>query len=160
MKKFKYLLAIIILVFADQITKYFIIVNKNNLPKEIIKGVLNFTYCENRGIAFGIGQGSTLFISIITAIIIIAILIYTFAYFYKIDKLMLVGISLLISGGIGNLIDRIFRKYVIDYINIGELFNFPIFNIADMCVVVGIIIIAIACLKKDGSEKIEGASGK
>lgn len=160
MKKIKYLLTIVFLVLLDQIAKYFIIINKDNLPKEIIKGILDFTYCENRGIAFGIGQGSTIVVSIITAIIIIAILVYEFINFYKINKSILIGISLLVSGGIGNLIDRIFRAYVIDYIDFGRLFNFPIFNIADICVVFGIFIIGINCLKMDWSEKSERASGK
>lgn len=61
----------------------------------------------------------------------------------EINNKELSAMSLIIAGGIGNLIDRIFRGYVIDFIDINPVFKYPVFNIADICVVVGCIIIAI-----------------
>lgn len=58
MNKIKFFLLMIFLLIVDQISKYFIIINKNNLPKTIINNVLDFNYCKNSGIAFGIGEGS------------------------------------------------------------------------------------------------------
>ena len=56
---------------------------------------------------------------------------------------------MLISGGVGNLIDRLIRLYVVDFIDFGEFINFPVFNIADIFVVIGVIVIGISCLKNE-----------
>lgn len=152
MKKVKFFVINIILITIDQIFKYYILINKENLPNNIINGVLNFTYCENRGIAFGIGQGGAKIFALITLLMIIVALIYIAFKFNKLKGLTVFGIALVISGGIGNLIDRLFRGYVIDYIDFSEIVDFPIFNFADICIVVGIIIIGISYLKNEGGE--------
>ncbi len=155
MKKRNFFILIIILVIIDQISKFLIIINKGIFPQELIKGVLDFVYCENKGIAFGIGQGGTQIFSVITSIIIIAIIFIICRYFNKIDSKILIGASLLISGGIGNLIDRIFRLHVIDFIYF-KCVNFPVFNFADICVVIGVIVIGISYLLLDRGENVEG----
>lgn len=152
MKKVKFFVINIILITIDQIFKYYILINKENLPNNIINDVLNFTYCENRGIAFGIGQGGAKIFALITLLIIIVALIYIAFKFNKLKGLTVFGIALVISGGIGNLIDRLFRGYVIDYIDFSEIVDFPIFNFADICIVVGVIIIGISYLKNEGGE--------
>ena len=134
------------------IFKYYILINKENLPNNIINGALNFTYCENRGIAFGIGQGGAKIFALMTLLMIIVALIYIAFKFNKLKGLTVFGIALVISGGIGNLIDRLFRGYVIDYIDFSEIVDFPIFNFADICIVVGVIIIGISYLKNEGGE--------
>ena len=152
MKKVKFFVINIILITIDQIFKYYILINKENLPNNIINGVLNFTYCENRGIAFGVGQGGAKIFALITLLMIIVALIYIAFKFNKLKGLTVFGIALVISGGIGNLIDRLFRGYVIDYIDFSEIVDFPIFNFADICIVVGVIIIGISYLKNEGGE--------
>lgn len=152
MKKVKSFVINIILITIDQIFKYYILINKENLPNNIINGVLNFTYCENRGIAFGIGQGGAKIFALMTLLMIIVALIYIAFKFNKLKGLTVFGIALVISGGIGNLIDRLFRGYVIDYIDFSEIVDFPIFNFADICIVVGVIIIGISYLKNEGGE--------
>lgn len=152
MKKVKFFVINIILITIDQIFKYYILINKENLPNNIINGALNFTYCENRGIAFGIGQGGAKIFALMTLLMIIVALIYIAFKFNKLKGLTVFGIALVISGGIGNLIDRLFRGYVIDYIDFSEIVDFPIFNFADICIVVGIIIIGISYLKNEGGE--------
>lgn len=152
MKKVKFFVINIILITIDQIFKYYILINKENLPNNIINGVLNFTYCENRGIAFGIGQGGAKIFALMTLLMIIVALIYIAFKFNKLKGLTVFGIALVISGGIGNLIDRLFRGYVIDYIDFTEIVDFPIFNFADICIVVGVIIIGISYLKNEGGE--------
>lgn len=154
MKKRKFLMIILILIIADQISKYFIEINKYKLPKVIINNILSFTYCKNKGVAFGIGYGKVGIITIITIIVIIVALILIIKNYKKINKLILIGIAMMISGGIGNLIDRIFRAYVVDFIDF-RIIDFPIFNIADICVVVGVIIVGITYLKLERSEKID-----
>ena len=152
MKKVKFFVINIILITIDQIFKYYILINKENLPNNIINGVLNFTYCENRGIAFGIGQGGAKIFALMTLLMIIVALIYIAFEFNKLKGLTVFGIALVISGGIANLIDRLFRGYVIDYIDFSEIVDFPIFNFADICIVVGVIIIGISYLKNEGGE--------
>lgn len=159
-KKISFILSTVVLVIIDQISKYLIIINKNKLPKVIINNILKVNYCENRGIAFGIGEGTVQLVSIITIVIIVIILIAIYINYSKIDNKMLLGSCVMIAGGIGNLIDRIFRLYVVDFIDFSALFNFPIFNFADICVVIGVIIIGIAYLTIDRGENIEKDSCK
>ncbi|MBR2744549.1 MAG: signal peptidase II [Clostridia bacterium] len=143
-KQIKFFILIKILLVIDQITKAIIVSNKESFPKEVIRGVLDFTYCENRGIAFGFASGHVRLFSIVTLIILAIIVIAVFKKFDKLSKLQSVGIAMLISGGIGNFIDRAFRSYVVDFIDFGKIINFPIFNIADIYVVCGVIIIGIS----------------
>lgn len=149
MNKRKFFILIIILICIDQISKFLVVFNKDDLPKTIIKNFLNITYCENRGIAFGLASGYVQLFAIVTLVIIVAILICVCINFRKINTFLSVGIGLLISGGVGNLIDRLIRSYVVDFIDFGDFINFPVFNIADIFVVIGVIVIGISCLKNE-----------
>lgn len=127
---------VIALIFIDQLVKVLVVNSIYNSSIVIINGTLNLTYVQNTGGAYGIGSGNIL-IFIIANIAIIGALIRLILL--KKDKLniqTLISISAVIAGGIGNLIDRIFRGYVIDYIDINPLIKYPVFNIADMCVVI------------------------
>lgn len=93
-------------------------------------------------------------ISIITLVIIVIILITIYINYNKINNKILIGLSVLLAGGIGNLIDRIFRTYVIDFIYF-KIINFPVFNFADICVVIGVILIGIGYLIIERSENVE-----
>ena len=125
---------IIILVLIDQLTKQMLI-NKNIC---IIPNVLDLTYIQNSGAAFGIG--SNFFVMCSSIIIILLFMAYLYVDREKINNFF--PYTLVISGAVGNLIDRIIRGYVIDFIDISFL-NFPCFNIADICVVVGIVVLII-----------------
>ena len=61
----------------------------------------------------------------------------------KLDKMLIATISMILGGGISNLIDRLFRGYVIDYIDINNIITYPVFNLADICIVIGIVLIVI-----------------
>jgi signal peptidase II len=90
-------------------------------------------------------------IFIIANIVLIGLVtIILFTKFNKVNKTTIVSLVLVIAGGIGNLVDRIFRGYVIDYIDINQLFKYPIFNFVDICVVVGITLIIICVLVHKG----------
>ena len=146
-KTFLILLGIII-VFLDQITKY-TLMGKN---LTIIPNILNFTYTENTGVAFGIGANN-IFLIIIVNIIVLGLIIDCMRK-ERTNLKILIPLILIFSGGVGNLIDRIFRGYVIDFIDI-NLFNFPNFNIADICITIGIIFLIIIIIKltKSDTEK-------
>lgn len=138
-KKIFLILLGIIIVFLDQITKY-TLMGKN---LTIIPNILNFTYTENTGVAFGIGANN-IFLTIIVNIIVLGLIIDCIRK-NQTDFKILIPLILIFSGGVGNLIDRIFRGYVIDFIDI-KLFNFPNFNIADICITIGIIFLIIIIL--------------
>lgn len=147
-KKIFLILLGIIIVFLDQITKY-ILIGKN---LTIIPNILNFTYNENTGVAFGIGANN-IFLIIVVNIIILGVIIDCIRK-KQTDFKILIPLILILSGGVSNLIDRIFRGYVIDFIDI-NLFNFPNFNIADICITIGIIFLIIIIIKltKNDTEK-------
>lgn len=134
----------LIVVIADQISKYFAINKlKGAVSHVIIPGFLKFTYVENYGAAFGILKNKKLFFVITTLIIVIFISIFLIKYYYNINIFMRIGLSLLLGGAIGNFIDRIRFGYVVDFINVRlfNSYNFPVFNIADISIVIGTIII-------------------
>ena len=80
---------------------------------------------------------------IVSAIIIILITKFILSKKNELSLYMILNLGLILAGGIGNLIDRIFRGFVIDYIDISPLIKFPVFNLADMCIVIGCIAIAV-----------------
>ena len=127
-----------------------------NSSISIIRNVLNFTYVENTGGAFGIFNNNILFFIIMNIIIVLLIILLIISKIKDINKYSLIGISIVLAGGISNLIDRLSRGFVIDYIDINKLINYPIFNIADIFIVIGFIIIVfnlIISLFKDRKEK-------
>lgn len=143
-KKILFIVFIILIsICIDQIVKQVIIKNILNSSIEIINGVLNFTYVENTGGAYGIGSNNILMFIIINVIIIGILMKFVISKRDEINNALLIAISLIIAGGIGNLIDRIFRGYVIDFIDINPVLKYPVFNIADIFVVTGCIVIAI-----------------
>ena len=135
-KKRMIILIGIIIVILDQLSKMLIL----NKEITVVPNFLNFIYTQNVGMAFGIG--SSMFATITNAIVIVSILIFLVLKRKKLEHITYYSLILILAGGIGNLIDRIFRGYVIDFIDI-NLFNFPNFNIADMSIVIGVIIIFI-----------------
>lgn len=144
MKNKKILLIIlgIVIIALDQITKA-ILIGKNFT---IIPNILNFTYTENTGVAFGIGSNNLIMIIIVNIIILGIIIKFIKERQEQVNYKILVPLILILSGGISNLIDRIFRGYVVDFIDI-NLFDFPHFNVADISITLGIILLIIVILK-------------
>ena len=116
---------------------------------DIIKNFLRISYVKNTGAAFSILDGNTLFVTIIGIVIIIMIIWYL--YKNKVNKMIdKIGYSLILGGSIGNLFDRVCYGYVRDFIGINIFgYHFPIFNIADMSIVIGVILLVIATVKGD-----------
>ncbi len=101
----------------------------------LIQDVLHLTYLENRGAAFGMMQGKKWLLVWATAIVLLVLILAVMAGKIK-GTFPLFSVCVIIGGGIGNLIDRVYRGYVIDYIHV-KIINFAIFNFADICVTVG-----------------------
>ena len=135
----KIFIIVLILLLIDQITK-FIFINKDI---SLIPGVLKFHTVQHRGGAFGIGQNST-FSFIVANIIVLGIIIkFINMQANQIDKKTGIALAMVLAGGFSNLIDRIFRGFVVDFIDISELINFPNFNFADIFIVLGWILLAL-----------------
>lgn len=131
-------LGTIFLLILDQWTKYLALKHlKEQPPVSLIKDVFCLQYLENRGAAFGILQGQKVFFVLIT-------LVFLFLVFWVYHCLpaekkfypLYWTMSLLLSGAVGNFIDRIVRNYVVDFFYF-EWINFPIFNVADIYVTCG-----------------------
>lgn len=132
----------IILILLDQIIKLLIIHKDIN----IIPGFLRFTYIENKGVAFGMLSSNQNLVIILNSIFLLMVSIY----FFKKDDILKkekIALILILSGGLSNLFDRIFRGFIIDYMNI-YLLDFPIFNLADVFLTVGVIIMLIYLTKR------------
>jgi signal peptidase II len=116
----------------------------------IIKNLFSFSYLENRGAAFGIFQNKVLLLSIVTSVVILGMIYYLVKY-RPVSKLLRYSLALIISGAIGNLIDRYAYKYVVDFIllHYKDVYYFPTFNVADMMVVSGTFLLAICILKDE-----------
>ena len=137
------LLSLIVLVF-DQILK-FIIRSKLVLNETInvIANFFNITYVENDGAAWNILSGNKI-ILILIALLVLFFIFYYFIFNKKLNKIDVITYSLFIGGLLGNLWDRIFIGRVIDYLDFKIFgYNFPVFNLADICIVLGVLIIII-----------------
>ena len=145
-----YIPMIIILIIADQGLKFWISVNiKLGTSQVILPNVLALTNVRNDGAAWSVLSGQQWFFTVIT-IVALGLMGY---FFWKLknDNLYMLAISLLIAGTLGNFIDRIRLGYVVDMFE--TLFmNFPIFNVADMCLTFGVIIVIIALIKEEKDE--------
>lgn len=139
-----YILTFVIIVGGDQITKYIVdFTLQLNQGYTIIENFFYFTYSHNAGAAWGIFQGKMNLFFMISIVATIAI-IYYFMQTESYQKFTRFGLVLVFSGMIGNLIDRILFGYVrdfIDFIIFG--YDFPIFNVADMAITVGVALIII-----------------
>jgi signal peptidase II len=135
------IIIIIIGLILDRITKLWAI-NKLSSDIVIIKGLFSFSYLENRGAAFGILQHKIILLSVVTLTIIIGI-IYYLVVKKPTSKWLRVSFSLIISGAFGNLFDRVYYRYVVDFIlfHYKDKYYFPTFNVADIMVVVGTIML-------------------
>jgi len=151
MEGYMYIIYGLIFIFflaIDQITKYFAVaLLQDNSSVHLIGNFLRFTYVENRGAAFGILQNQRLFF-IISTVVLVAFLIYMIVFNKKVTTATKLTLSLILSGAIGNFIDRLRLGYVIDFVDVrfGDFYDFPVFNVADSCLVVGVIILVILIL--------------
>ena len=122
-------LIILAIVIIDQITKYMTVSMLMPINSvEIIKNFFSLTYVENRGAAFGTMMGGRWFFVALTVIVVVA------------------------GGAIGNCIDRLFRGYVVDMLSFNFFgYSFPVFNFADICVVIGAVLLVVSlCFTKEG----------
>ena len=158
---FYYLIAILIIL-LDQLTKWLVVSKMtfgDSIP--IINNVLYITSHRNRGAAWGILQGQMWLFYAITLVVIIA-LIYYIQKAAKGKLLLGFSLALMLGGAIGNFIDRVFRKEVVDFIHTFIFgYNFPVFNVADSSLCIGVVLLMIVMLRdeRETKEKSYGENG-
>ena len=135
--------AMLLMVAADQLTKLWAIsALKDKPPVKIWENVFHFVYAENRGAAFSILQNKRVFLIIFTAVALCGVLYMLYFTKTNLNKVSASGLFMIVAGGMGNLIDRIFRAFVVDFIYFVPI-DFPVFNVADCCVTIGTAVFVI-----------------
>ncbi|WFA09826.1 signal peptidase II [Tissierella sp. Yu-01] len=152
-----YILLTALIIAFDQVSKFAAIKYlKGQEPYVIIKNYFELRYVENYGAAFGILQQKRIIFVVITTLVLIFILVFLYRNHNTLTVMAKLSISLFIGGAIGNFIDRVRLGYVVDFIrvNIFNIYDFPVFNIADIFIVSGTILIIYIVLF-DKYEKIK-----
>nr|WP_239582699.1 signal peptidase II [Bacillus tianshenii] len=148
-----YLIALFIII-VDQVTKYLVVQYMElgeNIP--IIENFLYLSSHRNQGAAWGILQGQMYFFYIITMLVVIGLIVYL-QKLPNDQKWMKFALSLMLGGAVGNFIDRLLHQEVIDFINTFIFsYDFPIFNVADSALVIGVGIILVLTLLEGKKEK-------
>lgn len=151
-KKYKLFLIAVIITFIDMLSK--ILVKRFLLLGErhdIITNIFYLTYVKNTGAAFSILNNNTLFLIMITMIILIVLIYYLMHH--ELKKFEIIGYGLILGGAFGNLFDRVFYGYVIDFIDVYIFgYDYPVFNLADIAIVIGVILLVIQMFRGDKSE--------
>ena len=158
---FYYLIALIVIA-IDQLTKWLVVkYMKLGESITIIEDFFYFTSHRNRGAAWGILQGQMWFFYIITLVVIIAIIYYMKKGANE-GALYKWSLALILGGAIGNFIDRVLRQEVVDFVHTYPFgYNFPIFNVADSSLVIGVFLLIIHMFmeEKKEKEKVHAESG-
>lgn len=122
--------------------------------KELIPHLFNLVMVKNMGAGFGIFQGKTVALTVVTFIVVICICVYLF-FALKESEWLRISLVFVTAGGIGNIVDRIALGYVRDFIQFAFWESFPVFNVADSFVTVGafmLVVVLIVMLAKEGKK--------
>ena len=131
---------------VDQLTKYLVLANiplYGEVP--FIPGIVKLTYVKNTGAAFSMLEGQSWLFMLVFAVMTVLVFVEYFKKPMPFTKLERWCIAAIYGGGLGNVIDRIFRRYVVDMIQT-EFIDFPVFNVADCFITCGCILLLISLL--------------
>ena len=139
---------IAILIVLDQLVKSYVVQNiALGEVKTWIPNLVSLTYLQNRGAAFSMLQDQQLLFAVITLVVVVGAIWYLHKHMED-SFWMVLGLTLIIAGGLGNFIDRISQGFVVDMFHL-DFINFAIFNVADSYLTVGVIILLLAMLKEE-----------
>ena len=145
---------ILVLTLLDQVSKHLVLTYlKGENDISLIPGVLQLRYIENRGMAFGLFEGK-IPVFVILCLLFFCLFVYVYARIPRTRYYLPLAVTsvIMVSGALGNFIDRVFRGYVVDFIYF-SLINFPVFNMADIYVVCsGILLVLLVCFKYRNDE--------
>ena len=132
-------------IIVDQLTK-FLVVKYMTLGQSIsvIDNFLYITSHRNEGAAWGILQGKMIFFYVVTLVVIGLVILWIRKLDIKKEKMLVIALSLILGGALGNFIDRVMYQHVVDFINTYIFgYDFPIFNIADSALCIGVFLMAV-----------------
>lgn len=132
-------------IIVDQLTK-FLVVKYMTLGQSIsvIDNFLYITSHRNEGAAWGILQGKMIFFYVVTLVVICLVILWIRKLDIKKEKLLVIALSLILGGALGNFIDRVMYQHVVDFINTYIFgYDFPIFNLADSALCIGVFLMAV-----------------
>lgn len=142
----------IVVIALDQVSKIIVAGNETLHSLTLIPGFFHITYCENTGMAWSLFSGHQQILALISAVAIGVMIWYVIDK--RPDKLTTFGLALMIGGATGNLIDRLILGYVRDFLDFYPFgYDFPVFNIADSALCIGVAFLFIAILLEDTKEK-------
>ena len=145
---------ILVLTLLDQVRKHLVLTYlKGENDISLISGVLQLRYIENRGMAFGLFEGK-IPVFVILCLLFFCLFVYVYARIPRTRYYLPLAVTsvIMVSGALGNFIDRVFRGYVVDFIYF-SLIDFPVFNMADIYVVCsGILLVLLVCFKYRNDE--------
>ena len=152
MKK-KLLVVVLLCILIDQITKILVVSNLEvNTGFNMIDNFFSILYVRNTGAAWGAFSNGTMILAILSMIF----LYFAIKFIYEaknISKLSIISYGMLLGGIVGNLIDRLLRNFVVDFLSFNIFgYSFPVFNIADCFIVISIILIVVESLMKEGKK--------
>ncbi|BDD38780.1 MULTISPECIES: signal peptidase II [Streptococcus] len=153
MRKIGFPLWIAVLIGLDQLVKGWTVANiELDTVRDFVPGFMSLAYLRNYGAAYSILQNQQWFFTIVTIIVMVG-LVWYFIKQINGSFWILFSLSLIMAGGLGNFIDRVRLGYVVDMFHL-DFINFPVFNVADICLTVGVGILFICILKeeKNGSK--------
>lgn len=146
------------LILIDQLSKY-IYVALGAKDITVINGILNLTYVENKGAAWGAWANNQIVLYTVSAIMIATIIGFTIKNYRKMPRLMRYSVMLVLAGAIGNMIDRLCFHYVRDMFEFAFI-EFPVFNVADATISIGAVLLLIDCLFLEGKHFFDSQSAK
>ena len=128
-------------------------------PLPVVGDYVRFTYVENRGAAFGLLQDQTTFF-VFVGLVVIGVIAASYRYLPRSDFRLHLALGLQLGGAIGNLIDRVRQGYVVDFVDLGYKSNWwPVFNVADSAIVIGVALLALNALASGNSAAPAGDVG-
>jgi signal peptidase II len=145
-------------ILLDQITKSIVMMNLNLsevwTPAPWLEPYFRIVHWRNTGAAFGLGQDFGLVFTIL-AIIVSGVIVYYFPRIPKEETILRLALGLQFGGAVGNLIDRLTMGFVLDFISLLAFLNMPVFNIADLSITIGVIVLVLAVWQKERQQEKE-----
>ena len=156
----KYYLLALLIVAIDHVTKWIVSARLPDRPIELIPGYLRFSYVSNTGVAFGFFNGNnSVWQPYVLGAMAVAALVAIFLYGRRVSAsrvLLQCALAIIMGGILGNFVDRVFRGYVVDFIefHIHESFYWPNFNVADSAIAIGIALLLIDTIGNPGMNEV------
>lgn len=150
------LLVVGLILIVDRLVKWWTLDTLTPLGSpgfESLGGLLRFVYVENRGVAFGMFQNNSLLFAVLSISVIIGAIWRSWGWFWRTSLLARLSAGLILAGGLGNIIDRLLYGFVVDMIHIVPLPIFQVFNIADMAISFGAVLLFICLWREDASHR-------